>query len=74
MDDLAQLARVLGVAPAEVSHHLVALPSWEAKAGRSSGPRVRVTALVRTWRGLRAVVVEAETEADALAALARGER
>ena len=60
------------------AHPLLLLPSWDprpakdAPHGRSC---VRVTALLSTARGLRAVTVEASTEGAALEALsARGVR
>lgn len=59
------LSRVLGCAPGQVGYHLVTLPAWDPRPapGRSC---VRLTALVRSARGLRAVVFEAPTETDAL--------
>ena len=57
---------------------MLSLPSWDARPTQRE-PRgracVRLTALLSTARGLRAVTVEALTEADALALLcARGVR
>ena len=66
------LARVLGVRVEEVPHHLVTLPAWDPRPSEKAPNGrvcVRVTALVRRARGLRAVVFEAPTEADALARL-----
>lgn len=67
-EDTSALSRALGCAPGQVGYHLVTLPAWDPRhaPGRSC---VRMTALVRTARGLRAVVFEAATEADALARL-----
>lgn len=53
--------------------HLLALPSWDptpAPQEPHGRPCVRVTALVRTRQGLRAVVVDAPTEGAALDQLA----
>ena len=57
---------------------MIALPSWDARPtqrephGRAC---VRLTAFVASTRGLRAVTVEALTEADAVSLLnARGVR
>ncbi|MEZ4395047.1 MAG: hypothetical protein R3A48_28550 [Polyangiales bacterium] len=63
-----RIAHVLGVRVEEVPHHLVTLPAWDPRPapGRSC---VRLTAFVRSARGLRAVVFEAPTETDALARL-----
>lgn len=62
------LSRALGCAPGQVGYHLVTLPAWDPcpAPGRSC---VRLTALVRSPRALRAVVFEAPTETDALARL-----
>lgn len=52
------------------AHPLLSLPSWDVRTRLAT---VRVTALVRTRQGLRAVTAEALTEADAVAILrARG--
>lgn len=67
-----RIARVLGVRVEEVPHHLVTLPAWDPRpTEKAPNGRVcvRVTALARRARGLRAVVFEAATEADALARL-----
>lgn len=60
------------------AHPLLLLPSWDARPtqrephGRAC---VRLTAFVASARGLRAVTVEALTEADAVGLLnARGVR
>lgn len=54
------------------AYPLLSLPSWDTHTRSAT---VRVTALLRTRQGLRAVTAEAPTEADALAALAaRGVR
>ena len=71
MPDLGALARILGVAPEAVRWHLIALPSWDPRPVEKAPhgrPSVRVTALVR-GRVMRAHVVEAESEAAALAQL-----
>lgn len=71
MPDLSALARILGVAPDAVRWHLIALPSWDPRPAEKAPhgrPSVRVTALVR-GRVMRAHVVEAESEAAALAQL-----
>lgn len=61
-----------------IAHPLLLLPSWDTRPtqrephGRAC---VRLTAFVACGRGLRAVTVEALTEADAVALLsARGVR
>jgi hypothetical protein len=67
-----RIALVLGVRVEEVPHHLVTLPAWDPRpTEKAPNGRVcvRVTALARRARGLRAVVFEAPTEADALARL-----
>jgi hypothetical protein len=67
-----RIAYVLGVRVEEVPHHLVTLPAWDPRpTEKAPNGRVcvRVTALARRARGLRAVVFEAPTEAEALARL-----
>lgn len=68
----ARLPRILDVPPDAVAHHLVTLPSWDPRRTEESPngcPCVRLTALARRKHGLRRVVFEAPTEAEALAAL-----
>lgn len=64
--------------PIALRWHLLALPSWDptpAPKEPHGRPCARVTALVRTRQGLRAVVVEAATEGAALERIAtRGVR
>lgn len=62
------ITRALGCAPGQTSFYLVSLPAWDPRPAPGR-PCVRLTALVRSARGLRAVVFEAPTETDALARL-----
>lgn len=67
-----RIARALGVRVEEVPHHLVTLPAWDPRPSEKAPNGrvcVRVTALVRRARGLRAVVFEAPTEGEAMARL-----
>lgn len=67
MGDLDAVARVLGVAPDVVRWYLMALPAAPVADRRT----VRLTVLVRERRGLRAHVIEADTEDAALVRLCR---
>lgn len=54
------------------AHPLLLLPSWDTRPAKDAPQGracVRLTAFVATARGLRAVTVEALTEADAVTLL-----